>query len=259
VILALFSPWYYVYEKDDSRDEKHVYDMHFTFYEMKYRKAFGDNSIEDAPEKSLSYNHRFFRDCDAFINELRNTQHILYIALLTSIFFLIFIIVGLFGKISFKIISLISIIPVIFLLAAPIYIMNNLPEAIESDVNRTDEIDFDNDYIERYWYNEYQDESPQKDFFGGNKRKDYRVVWGGDLGWYFSILASIMVIISSTLCIVVYKLSSRQPKSISESHYPTPYYSYDWSTHHNDIHRKDNGNEQSNDFGKSIHYNNHKK
>lgn len=154
------------------------------------------------------------------MEEFREVMEITFflwiLSLILAISFLLSIFTGL-RRHSLKPVMIIGIITCLLSFAAPLYIMLEVPAALERDFKGTD-------FEGQLWTN---------DFFGSKKLEGGEFTWGGDLGWYLMLTAGLL----NTICVICiarlrqsgYSDNSKDTPYYHQTHYPNYHDNYHYS------------------------------
>jgi hypothetical protein len=207
-IIFLFSsvvmPWYFLKTEYLINEPGTIYEE-YTLFEKR-------SSWNNEEMTSISYDN--FDSNSEFVSVFEITFILIILTIFFLILFLIFFILSIFRHLFLKISIPLSVLALIFTLIIPSYFFA-LPYAVSSDIENDPDSEYEDD-LEYFARISDKDPSPTKTLFGEYKKETNRVTWGGDVGWYLSVLGLFFCLMSTIICFYLFRWIKKQIKKDME-------------------------------------------
>jgi len=194
LVLAMFLSWWGYeenYTNEDNNDEI-AYETQYKLSEMEATLRITEDGNTSKESITVSY------DNSSFEEEMENTaktfnilSYIGYGAVIAGVLYIVFILLPGLNVFKFEKGTIISValLAAFLCFTGPIFLMVQLPKALEHDLTTGEEDDEESDM-----------DSPTKSFWGSEEYSDgdekTELTWGADIGWYLFVVAGVIQAIS---------------------------------------------------------------
>lgn len=176
IVVAMFTmPWYNVHTERTIQDQTMETDMDYHTDHLEVSSSESDETEE------IDYDNESIPDDSEVVNTFETTEMMGFGGIVGALLAMIGAFAVAAAKLNQKIGAVLVVIGLVIAMAAPLYLMMQLPGAFDEDEEHSD------------------DKGPHESFFGSKSEEDYEESWGPTTGWYMALVSGILLIVSLVL------------------------------------------------------------